>query len=292
MDEMYPFGEHFGLASTRDEAITSAELVYQKLCKISTEARLLPFETLALIALEEDDSFDEVKNSALRRVFHPDADNKLTLIAFVQSCDSLYRRLRFFLATVENSASLDNVLENVVNCLYYFVLALFLMSLLNYNAWSLLLSMTSLLVSFSFAFGQTVSKYVQGIILIAITRPFDLGDRIFLTPASDVERNFENVATSYFVEDITLSTTKLRYARTGEIAYLSNYLLADMRIYNCNRSPNASVVILQMLHISILDRDNLAQFEKALRRFVDERPRTWVEVLMVSVYVRLRCVSA
>lgn len=128
-----------------------------------------------------------------------------------------------------------------------------------------------------------MSRYVQGVILIALTRPFDLGDRIFLTPASEVEKSFENAAASYFVEDISLGTTKLRYARTGEVAYLSNHLLADMRIYNSNRSSNASVVILQTFHISILDEEKLEQFEQALRRFVDDRPAAWVEILMVVV---------
>ena len=283
MDETFPFGEDFGLASTRDEAIVSAEGVYRKLCKLEVRAGRLPFDTLALIALQDDESYDDVKRRAIRRLFHPDKDGLLTNLAFVQSCDTLYRRLRYFLATVNNSASLDKVLENVFNSLFYFILALLILSLMNYNAWSLLVSMTSLLVSFSFAFGNTVSKYVQGVILIAVTRPFDLGDRIFLASAGDVEKGFENAQNGWFVEDITLSATKLRFGRTGEIAYLANNLLADMRIYNANRSPNANVVLIQMFHISILDKYNLKKFEELLRKFVDDRPRMWVELTLVVV---------
>jgi small-conductance mechanosensitive channel len=281
MDEFYPFGVDFGPASTRDESISSAEAVYSKLCKLGKESGRLPFSTLALIAMEEDETYDDVKKRALRRLFHPDADKTLTLLAFVQSCDTIYRRLRYFLATVNNSASLDKVLENAIDGIYYFVLGLFLMSLMNYNAWSLLVSLTSLLVSFSFAFGQTVSKYVQGIILIAVTRPFDLGDRIFLTPAGEVAKELENAGNTWFVEDITLSSTKMRYARTGEVAYLSNHLMSDMRIYNCNRSPNAIVVIQHILKIAILDSDYYDRFKKAMRQFVSDRPRMWVELLVM-----------
>eukprot|EP00977_Amphora_coffeiformis_P011524 scaffold2767_cov177-Amphora_coffeaeformis.AAC.98 len=286
MDQTHPFGEDFGLASTRDEAILSAEDVYRKLCKLELRNGRLPFDAIALVALQDDESYDVVKKRAIRRLFHPDKDGSLTMLAFVQSCDTLYRRLRYFVATVNNSASLDNVLENVFNSFFYFVLALLLLSLMNFNAWSLLVSMTSLLVSFSFAFGNTVSKYVQGVILIAVTRPFDLGDRIFLTSVGDVEKGFENAQNGWFVEDITLSATKLRFARTGEIAYLANNLLADMRIYNANRSPNANVVLIQMFHISILDKDNLKKFEEALRKFVEDRPRMWVELSLV-VLVRI-----
>lgn len=283
MDETYPFGEDFGIASNRDEAISSAENVYRRLCKISTVDGHLPFKTLALIAMEDDETYDNVKTTAVRRLFRPDKDEKLTLLAFVHCCDSLYRRLRYFLASVNNSASLDKVLENVLNCLFYFILGLMLLSLMNINAWSLLLSLTSLLVSFSFAFGSTVSRYVQGIILIAVTRPFDLGDRIFLTSAGEIEKGLENAQNGWFVEDITLSSTKLRFARTGEVAYLSNHLLTDMRIYNANRSPQATVVIQPILHIAVLDHDNLKKFEERLRKFVKERPRMWVELLMVCV---------
>ena len=283
MDEKFPFGEQFGAASNRDEAIVAAENVYYRLRKISTRDGRLPFETLTLIALEENDTYDEVKKRALRRLIHPDKDGALTPLAFVQSCDSLYRRLRYFLATVNNSASLDKVLENLLNALYYFILGLFLLSLLKYNAWSLLLSLTSLLVSFSFAFGQTVSRFVQGIILIAMTRPFDLGDRIFLTSAGEIEKGTENSQNGWFVEDITISSTKLRFARTGEVAYLSNHVLTDMRIYNANRSPNATVFIQHVLHIAILDKDNLKKFKQAMMKFVKERPRQWIELSAICV---------
>lgn len=283
MDTTYPFGEDFGLGSTRDEAIASAEAIFTKLRRLPNEAGHLSFDTLGLIALREDDTYDPIKRKSLRRIFQPDVNNTLTLLQFVQSCDTIYRRLRYFLATVNNSAALDKVLENVFNCLYIFVMALFLLSLMNYNAWSLLVSMTSLLVSFSFAFGQTVSSYVQGIILIAVTRPFDLGDRIFLTPASDVPKELENAAHSYFVEDITLSTTKLRYAKTGEVAYLGNHLMADMKIYNGNRSPNATITFPHMFHIAILEKERMGLFEKSLSDYVRQHPRRWVSMLLFRV---------
>ena len=56
-----------------------------------------------------------------------------------------------------------------------------------------------------------------------------------------------------------------------------------MRIYNANRSPQATVVIQPILHIAVLDKDNLKKFEERLRKFVKERPRMWVELSMVCV---------
>ena len=156
------------------------------------------------------------------------------------------------------------------------MLGLLLLSLLNFDPWSLLLSITSLLVSFSFAFGQTVSKYVHGMMMIAVFRPYDLGDRVYLAPMGSVESGpASNGVNSWLVEEISLGETKLRYGATGETAYISNYWLADMRCYNLNRTQPATVKIVSNFHISIFDKDNLAQLKEALEKYVREHPRRW-----------------
>lgn len=73
----------------------------------------------------------------------------------------MYKRLRYFRASVSNASVIDNELERIFNCVYAFVLILLLLAILNLNPWPLLVSMTSLLVSISFALGSSVSKYVE-----------------------------------------------------------------------------------------------------------------------------------
>ena len=48
-----------------------------------------------------------------------------------------------------------------LGCSLGFVLGLLLLSFMQINPWTLLVSMTSLLVSVSFALGPSVSKYVE-----------------------------------------------------------------------------------------------------------------------------------
>ena len=50
--------------------------------------------------------------------------------------------------------------------------------MLHLNPWTLLVSLSTVLVSFAFAMGPSAAKMVEGMILIAVRRPFDLGDRI------------------------------------------------------------------------------------------------------------------
>jgi hypothetical protein len=154
MDLQFPFGVDFGPASNRDECVQSSTEIFDELCKISsTEEPKVEFSILALLAESENGEIDDVKRATLHHLFRPHNDGCLTRLMFVQSCDDLFRRLTYFRASVQNSSSLDQVLEGGINGLFYFVLAMFLLSVMRFDPWSLLLSITSLLVSFSFAFG-------------------------------------------------------------------------------------------------------------------------------------------
>jgi Mechanosensitive ion channel len=75
--------------------------------------------------------------------------------------------------------------------------------------------------------------------------------------------------------DITLTTTTLRFARTNEVSTVNNWAIADQRIVNCNRSPNAIVFFEVMLHIRIMEGDNLEKFVNRLKEYVHDNPRIW-----------------
>lgn len=85
----------------------------------------------------------------------------------------------------------------------------------------------------------------------------------------------DNASKSWIVESVTLDSTKLRYFQTGEVAYLANNCLQDMRIYNLSRSPNATIVLSLPLHVSIFEKDNLIKFQMAVENYVKNHPRTW-----------------
>lgn len=176
MDEPNPFGDAFGPASNRDEAIESAHHVFWDLTKFedastvsertnsqdeSSSNVVVNFDSLALITVDENGEVVPAKYQALKKLFRPDSRNELSLLAFIQSCDNVYKRLRFFRAAVSNSSAIDEVLGNIINCFFGFVLVLLILEILNYDPWTLLLSMTSLLVSVSFALGSSTSQFVE-----------------------------------------------------------------------------------------------------------------------------------
>ncbi len=133
MDIDRPFGQAFGSASNRNECILSSHTVYSRLMKMTPDDDVLPFATLNLLAVEEDEEEKQAKSAALLRLFCPDRHGNVTLLAFVQSCDSLYRRLRYFRASVGNASVIDNVLEAIFDGLFLLILFLVNLSILKFN---------------------------------------------------------------------------------------------------------------------------------------------------------------
>jgi len=170
IDETEPFGGAFGPAGNRDQCIDSSHELYRRLHKLTPNLGAIPFSTISIGAEDINGMPDEDKMRALRRLFRPDKGDLLPLIAFIQSIDSVYKRLRYFRASVGNASVIDNVLEKIINGIFYFILSLALLTFMQINPYPLLVSMTSLLVSVSFALGPSVSKFVEGAMLIVVRR--------------------------------------------------------------------------------------------------------------------------
>ena len=175
MDDEHPFSFSFGPASTRAECVKSAQSTFKRLA--DTE-KTVSFDVLALLAVDDNGVADRKRSEKIKQLFRPDNTNSLTQLAFVQSCDAIYRRLRYFRASVGNSSVIDKVLEDMLDGVFNSALAMVLMTMLGFNPYPLLVSISTLLVSFAFAFGASAALYVEGIAMIAIRRPYDLGDRI------------------------------------------------------------------------------------------------------------------
>jgi hypothetical protein len=129
--------------------------------KLEHRSSVLSFDVIGLLALRANGVDDEAKKLVLKRIFRPDRFGEIPLLAFVQACDSVYRRLRYFRASVGNSSVIDRVLEQVIDGFFYFVLILVTLSILDINPWKLLISLSSLIVSFAFAVGPSASKYIE-----------------------------------------------------------------------------------------------------------------------------------
>jgi len=158
METDFPFGPDYGSAANRKACVKNAVKVYRRLLKYTPDQEILPFDVIGALAYEENGDVDEDLAIELLRVFLPDRDESLSMLAFVQSCDNVYKQLRFLRASISNSSKIDSVLENIFNLAFYAVLGLMALTLCGFNPWPLLVSISTLTVSFAFAFGGSVAK--------------------------------------------------------------------------------------------------------------------------------------
>jgi small-conductance mechanosensitive channel len=244
--------------------------------KLDPGSNTLSFDVIQLLAIDSDGNVNANKRRVLRRLFRPDRCNELTLLAFVQACDSVYKRLRYFRASVGNSSLIDQVLEQIIDGGFYFVLALLVLSVLELNPWALLVSISTLLFSTAFAIGPSLSRYIEGVLMIVARRPYDLGDRILICGSENPTNILPQL--SWFVEDLNLFSTTLRFANTNEVATVNNASIAMARIMNCNRSPNA-LVTLNLVFMDTATDEKLEIFRETIKGFIQDRPRIWESML-------------
>jgi small-conductance mechanosensitive channel len=110
----------------------------------------------------------------------------------------------------------------------------------------------------------------QGLLLIFVRRPYDIGDRIATSdPSNETD---PNGSSTWYVDKVTLFSTTVRFAATNEVATYSNGSLAVLRIINANRSPKACISIAIKFGLETLF-GKIAIFREAVEKFVKARPR-------------------
>jgi hypothetical protein len=270
MDDTYPFTPAFGPAKTRVMCVESSERLYDTLMKNTPNEKLLPFETLSRIAYDSKGQLMRDKTKALIKLFRPNRQGFLTKLEFVSSVDEVYRELRLFRASLANSSSIDDVFELIINIIFYIISFFLVLLIVGFEVWEPILSFSAFFFSFSFMFGPASSKYFEGILLIFVRRPYDIGDKIAL---SDPEVDTSPTGSStWFVEKVTIFTTTVRFASTNEVATYSNGSLARLRIINAKRSPKA-VVCVYVKFGSNSSFDMIKLFQNVVESFIKARPR-------------------
>lgn len=75
--------------------------------------------------------------------------------------------------------------------------------------------------------------------------------------------------------DINLFNSTVRYAGTNEVATINNGAIANMRIVNGNRSPNAMVWFYLPFRTRILREGRLDALKAFMEQYANDHPRQW-----------------
>lgn len=161
-DDDYPFSRAFGLADSRETCVESSQKVYSRLVSTSSNSKMLDFGTIAVLGTTETGDVDKEKMKELIRLFRPNRDGKLSMLDFVRSVDGVYKTMRLLRASVENASQIDHAFEQIINVCFYVVLFVILVAIMGFDPFSLILSLSSLVVAFAFAISSATSKAFEG----------------------------------------------------------------------------------------------------------------------------------
>lgn len=104
-------------------------------------------------------------------------------------------------------------------------------------------------------------------------RPYGIGDRINIASPNSSTSSYGSQ--TWIDKDITLFTTTMFLGATVEVATVSNGALAQSRIINFARSPQAEVVVTIKIAMDT-PYEKVKKFKSGLERFIKSKPREWV----------------
>ena len=162
--------------------------------------------------------------------------------------------------------------------MFYIVGCFVVLAILGIDINALLITVTGVLVSFAFLIGSASSKYLEGILLILVRKPYDIGDRVCFCIPTDPVNNDGPPSGGYIVEKVDLYSTTVRLATTREYTTFSNGSLSSARIVNLRRSDKANVFMYLKFTINAT-RNQLKIFKKRMSEYLKDKPREWIKLL-------------
>jgi small-conductance mechanosensitive channel len=133
----------------------------------------------------------------------------------------------------------------------------------------------SMIVAFSFCFGDTVKRLFEGLILVFVWQPFGVSDRVFILDDNKVEMNL-------LVSNINLLTTEF-IRSDGQLCVISNSIIQQRDVRNASRALFNSTVFTVKLREDV-DTDVLSRLQSHLE---DYRMDKWcADVKSLSVQLR------
>ena len=181
LDKPYMFGISWGDVSTREKMVNTSQMVYMKLKSLSLDHNGLKFDVLAALAEQEDGTLHPDELKCLIRLLRPDRDGFFSLEEFVKSVDTIYKEAKLLHASVKNSEKIDREFEKAFNIPFYTVVICIILSQIGLNPLTLFVSLSPLILGFSWMIGSASSKMFEGWLFILVRRPYNIGDRIHIS---------------------------------------------------------------------------------------------------------------
>ncbi|KAG7351927.1 mechanosensitive ion channel [Nitzschia inconspicua] len=272
---LFPLSPSLGIASTRIACLESSQFLFDRLASGSHDGTL-DCKILARLSVISNGATYAETIRRLKKILCPNSQGKLAKIDFLRVADGVYKEWRLLLENLKCSSEMNCALETSVDGIFYAVLLIILLVALGIDVGSLIVSLSSIFVGVTVLCGTICSKHLQGILLMLIDEPFDIGDRVRF--ADTLQGEFvDQPRGPWIIEEMNPLTTTLRSTETGECTIFANGSLVRCNITNLKRSSKASISTILKFPIQV-DREQLQLFRHRITEWIEARPREWIRI--------------
>ena len=192
------------------------------------------------------------------------ADNALSfsrsdLLLFTEAAVTGFQSLR---GTLNSLSAVTRALSLLANFLLAIVFIIFGVLLFDIDVQPVLISIGTVLVSVSFAISGPAGNFVESLIFLLVTRPYDMGDRVRF-----------NGGITMFVHKMDLYTTTFE-RNDGTYVTYRNAVLAAGEIRNEKRSGYATIQVQMDISMDATP-EQLEAMNGAVVNYVRNRPQSW-----------------
>ncbi len=192
------------------------------------------------------------------------ADNALSfsrsdLLLFTEAAVTGFQSLR---GTLNSLSAVTRALSLLANVLLMIVFIIFGVLLFDIDVQPVLISIGTVLVSVSFAIAGPAGNFVESLIFLLVTRPYDMGDRVRF-----------NGGITMFVHKMDLYTTTFE-RNDGTYVTYRNAVLAAGEIRNEKRSGYATIQVQMDISMDATP-EQLEAMNGAVVNYVRNRPQSW-----------------
>ncbi|KAK9845183.1 hypothetical protein WJX84_001954 [Apatococcus fuscideae] len=157
-----------------------------------------------------------------------DGDGKVSLHDMREAVLKIYQNRKHLALTLKDTRTIVGKLERLVGSIIHFVWIFIYLSIWNVNLTKIWYTFSSLLLSMTFIFGNSIKNTYESVIFLFVVHPFDVGDGVYIgTGQTDF----------YTIEEIALLNTTLTRYDGAKVVYPNPKMNADM-VVNLNRSGN------------------------------------------------------
>ena len=216
--------------------------------------------------------FDEIEDARKAfTMFDEDDDGTASKSEFKSVILRTYKERKDLIRSMRDVSQAVRKLDSMMFYLAIFITgfaSLVILGIFASDSWTAILSLSPLIVAWSFVFGNSLKNFFEGLIWVFVVHAYDSGDRVFID------------GQNLIVYKINLLSTVFRRF-DGQEVYWPNSQLAQKPVYNIRRSPHQSEIIETYVDL-MTPSYKIEQFREAIRMHLASEHKDWYPNLTLN----------